>query len=64
VIDLGDRVLLLVHLRGVGLSSGAQFDTEAAYLLVMSDGRAIREQMFLDHREALEAAGLPTGEPF
>jgi hypothetical protein len=24
----------------------------------MSDGRAIREQMFLDHREALQAAGL------
>jgi ketosteroid isomerase-like protein len=58
VIDLGDRVLLLVHLRGIGLGSGAHVDTEAAYLLVMSDGRAIREQMFLDHREALEAAGL------
>jgi hypothetical protein len=24
VIDLGDRVSLLVHLRGMGLSSGAQ----------------------------------------
>jgi ketosteroid isomerase-like protein len=66
VIDLGDRVLLLVHLRGIGLSSGAPFDTEAAYLLAMSDGRATREQMFLDHREALEAAGLaehPLAEP-
>lgn len=58
VIDMGDRVLLLVHLRGTGLSSGAVFDTEAAYLLELSNGRAIRERMFLDHQEALEAAGL------
>jgi ketosteroid isomerase-like protein len=58
VIDLGDRVLLLARLVGSGRSSGAGFDRECAYLLTMSAGRAVHEQMFLDHAEALTAAGL------
>jgi ketosteroid isomerase-like protein len=58
IIDCGDRVLLLARMRGSGLSSGAAFDSEVAYLLTISGGRLIREQDFRSHEEALEAAGL------
>ena len=58
LIDLGDRVLILGRLLGRGVSSGASFAREVGYLLTVSNGFAIREQVFLSHSEALEAAGL------
>jgi ketosteroid isomerase-like protein len=58
VIDLGDRLLLVGRIKGSGLSSGAGFDRAWATLLTVSSGRVIREQAFLDHAAALEAAGL------
>jgi ketosteroid isomerase-like protein len=57
-IDLGGRVLVLGRLKGSGLSSGAAMDNEWADLDTFSAGRVIRRQIFLDHVEALEAAGL------
>ena len=58
VIDCGDRVLLLARMKGSGLSSGAAFKGETAYLVTISAGQLIREQEFRSHQEALEAAGL------
>jgi ketosteroid isomerase-like protein len=58
LIDLGDRVLVLGRIGGHGLQSGAAVDTPGAFLFTISAGRAIREQLFLDHGQALEAAGL------
>jgi hypothetical protein len=58
VIDFGDRILLLARMKGAGLSSGATFDSELAYLLTVAGGRLIREQDFRSYAEALEAAGL------
>ena len=58
IIDLGDRVLLHGQMKGTGLSSGAEWHSEAAYLLTVSDGRVIREQLFRSHQQALEAVGL------
>jgi ketosteroid isomerase-like protein len=60
VIDLGDRVLVVGRVNGSGLGSGAAFENEWAQILTLSDsdGRVIRDHAFLDHREALEAAGL------
>jgi ketosteroid isomerase-like protein len=58
VIDLGDRQLVVGHIRGSGSSSGAAVDSEWAALFTSSAGRVFREQVFLDHGEALEAAGL------
>jgi uncharacterized protein len=58
VIDLGDRVLLLGHIKGSGLSSGAGMETEWGNLITLARGRIIREEFFFDRREALEAAGL------
>ena len=58
LIDLGDRVLLLALMNGTGATSGAAFDTEAAYLVTISDGRMTREEDFRSHQEAHEAVGL------
>lgn len=58
-IDFGDRVLVLGHIRGSGLSSGAGIENEWANLLtVAAAGRVVRDQLFMDHGEALEAVGL------
>ena len=59
LIDFGDgRLLTVGRITGSGLSSGAAFDSDWAVLHTVSAGRVIREQVFLDHGEALEAAGL------
>lgn len=59
VLDLGDdRLLLLGRARGSGRSSGIEIDTEWALLATISGGLLIEERNFLDHAEALEAAGL------
>jgi ketosteroid isomerase-like protein len=58
LIDLGDRLLLVGRVTGTGLSSGVAVDNDWADLFTISAGRAIREQVFFDRAEALEAAGL------
>jgi ketosteroid isomerase-like protein len=58
VIDLGSRVLVIARMTGSGLGSGAAVDSEWANLITISAGWGIREQAFMDHGEALEAAGL------
>jgi ketosteroid isomerase-like protein len=59
LIDLGDNRLLVVgRIKGSGLSSGAGFDNDWGLLLTIAAGQVIREQLFLDRDEALEAAGL------
>jgi ketosteroid isomerase-like protein len=58
LIDLGDGVLMIGRVKGSGLSSGAGFDSEWGVLFTVSGGQVIREQVFLDHGEALKAAGL------
>lgn len=62
--DLGSRVLVTGRMRGSGQSSGAAFDIEWADLFTVSAGQVVREQVFLAHAEALDAAGLSaTPEP-
>jgi ketosteroid isomerase-like protein len=60
LIDLGDRrIFVSGHIVGSGLSSGAAFDSDWALLLMVSaSARVIREEVFFDRDEALEAAGL------
>jgi ketosteroid isomerase-like protein len=59
LIDLGDgRLLVIGRMKGSGLSSGAAFENEWANLLTLAGGRVVREQVFRDHGDALEAAGL------
>ena len=56
--DLGDRMLVIGRIRTSGLSSGAATDSDFANLFTLSGGRVIREQVFFNRDEALEAAGL------
>jgi ketosteroid isomerase-like protein len=58
LIDLGGRQLVIGRMKGSGLSSGAPVDNDYGQLWTISAGRVIREQIFMDHGEALEAAGL------
>ena len=58
LFDLGAQVLIVGYMRGSGPSSGAGFDNEWAVLFEVSGGQVVREQVFLDHAEGLEAAGL------
>ena len=56
--DLGDSVLVLGHVRGRGRVSGVEVDDEWGWIVELRDSRAASLRGFLDHREALEAAGL------
>jgi ketosteroid isomerase-like protein len=56
--DLGDRVLWLGQMEGRGRGSGATVVSPAASLYEFRDGRISRIRSFLDHGEALRAAGL------
>jgi ketosteroid isomerase-like protein len=59
VIDLGGRVLVLGHIRGSGLSSGAGTDSEwGLFVTIAPNGWIVREQVFFQHAEAVAAAGL------
>jgi hypothetical protein len=52
--------LVIGRIRSGGLSSGARIDSDFANLFTLSArGRVIREQVYFDRAEALEAAGLP-----
>jgi ketosteroid isomerase-like protein len=62
LIDVADgRLLVIGRMDGSGLSSGVGFDNDWGDLFTISAGRVIREQVFLDRTEALEAAGLRAG---
>jgi ketosteroid isomerase-like protein len=59
LISVGvDRLLTLGRMKGTGLMSGAAVDTDWGALFTTFDGLVIREQIFLDRGEALEAVGL------
>jgi ketosteroid isomerase-like protein len=56
--DLGDRVLGLGRLEGRGKASGVSVDVPLAVISDFRDGKAWRTRTYLDHGEALRAAGL------
>jgi ketosteroid isomerase-like protein len=58
VIEAGDRLVVFIHITGVGKESGAPVQLRAAHVWTMDGGRAVRMRVYLDRTEALEAAGL------
>jgi ketosteroid isomerase-like protein len=59
LVSIGvDRLLTLGRMNGRGLVSGAAVDIDWGALFTTFDGLVIREQIFLDRGEALEAVGL------
>jgi ketosteroid isomerase-like protein len=56
--DLGDRVLLLMRIEGRGRGSGVPVDAPFGVVIDFRDGKISRTRSYLDHGEALRAAGL------
>jgi ketosteroid isomerase-like protein len=56
--DLGDRVLGLGRIEGLGRGSGIQIDAPHLWIFDIRDGRISRLRTYFDHGEALRAAGL------
>ena len=57
-VDLGDRLVVLVHGGGSGPASGLRIDQDAGFVLDLADGMVVREQAFFSHDEVLKAAGV------
>jgi ketosteroid isomerase-like protein len=56
--DLGDTVLVLGRMEGRGRSSGVRVDTPYTMIVEFREGKVSRSRAYLDHAEALRAAGL------
>jgi ketosteroid isomerase-like protein len=56
--DLGDKVLVSGQIEGRGLISGVPVSSPLDILLDMRDGKISKMHSFLDHDQALRAAGL------
>jgi ketosteroid isomerase-like protein len=57
IIDAGDRVVALTHLRGRGQASGAAVDALTGAVFTLRGGKIVR-YVLTDAQEALEAVGL------
>jgi ketosteroid isomerase-like protein len=58
-LDAGrDRVVVLYRLVGRGAGSGVPVSREVGALWQLRNGKLLKGKMYLDQREALEAAGL------
>jgi ketosteroid isomerase-like protein len=58
VVDLGDRILILLRESGRGKGSGVPVEASLAMLLTFRSGRVVRHREFSDWQQALEAVGL------
>ena len=58
ILDAEDQVVALGRLSGRGKASGIETQLPFAYVVQYAHGKAIRVRAYLDHDEALEAAGL------
>jgi ketosteroid isomerase-like protein len=56
--DLGDRVLVLGRAEGRGRGSGVPVDTSHGFVVELRGDKMSRVRTYLDHGEALRAAGL------
>jgi ketosteroid isomerase-like protein len=56
--DLGDRILWLGRILGVGRGGGVPVDAPNGVLIDVRDGKISRIRTYPDHGEALRAAGL------
>jgi len=56
--DLGERVLWIGHLEGRGRGSGVPLRASLDVLYDLRDGKISRMHSYLDHGDALRAAGL------
>jgi ketosteroid isomerase-like protein len=60
-IDMGERVVVLVHLVAEGGQSGVRLERDTAHVWTIADGQVIRCAVYLERAEALESLG-PGGQ--
>jgi ketosteroid isomerase-like protein len=58
VRDLGSRIVGLGRVRSVGKTSGVETESPFAFLIDFRNDKATCVRSYLDHAEALDAAGL------
>jgi ketosteroid isomerase-like protein len=58
LIDMGERVLVFVHLVAEGGISGVRLERDTAHVWTLANGKVTKCQVYLDRAEALEALGL------
>jgi ketosteroid isomerase-like protein len=58
LIDAGDRVVLRYRARVHGQRSGIEDEVVFSQVVTFRRGKCVMLEYFLDHQEALEAAGL------
>jgi len=63
IVDLGDRILILLRESGRGKGSGVPVEASLAMLLTFRSGRVVRHREFSDWQQALEAAGVKEYPP-
>jgi ketosteroid isomerase-like protein len=56
--DLDDRLVAIGRLRTRGRRSGAETRSDVGWLIEFGDQKIVRVRTFLDHAEALAAAGV------
>jgi ketosteroid isomerase-like protein len=57
-IDLGERVVVLVHLVARGGKSGVRLERDTAHVWTLAGGKVTRCEVYLDPSEALRALGV------
>ena len=62
LIDAGDQVVSVVTRHARGRASGVEVERPAALVWTLGEGKVLRLVWFLTREEALEAAGLGSGE--
>jgi ketosteroid isomerase-like protein len=58
IVDLGERIAVVVSMRGQGRGSGAPVEMTFVQLWSLRDGKAVSLRDYATKAEALEAAGL------
>ena len=56
--DLGERIVVLGHVRGKGRESGIELDAQYGAVAEFRQGKIVRYRDYFDHGDALEAVGL------
>ena len=56
--QVGDRVVVLAHVRARGKTTSVPVETDTAHVLTLREGLAIRWESYADPGEALSALGL------
>jgi len=58
MIDAGDRVVTRFHVRVRGQRSGIEDEVAYTNIHTFREGKVVMLESFIDHQEALVAAGL------